>query len=305
MTGQPRIRRNDYGALPVPALGQWEPTRTVSVVIPAYGNQALLDITLASLAGQTYPRHLVQVVVVDDGSSPPLRLPEIAPEHSVLVRSEPGGWGAAHAVHSGIRACDGEVIHRLDSDMLIYREHLEACMRWHHVADYLVVLGYKRFVDVDIEALAPAHVHDAVTRDAEETLLDVERSVPSWIEEAVEKTDGLRTTVGDAYRVGTGQSMSFGRLLYNGCGGIDTALVRGQDTEFSYRAGQAGAVFVPEPDARAFHLGPTELMSRNAEGKRLRDPYIRHRVPLWRGRPEPGRQWLVPYVDMLVDVSAA
>jgi glycosyltransferase involved in cell wall biosynthesis len=132
---QPRVRHNDFSTLQVPAVGEWEPRRSVSVVIPAYGNQEKLDLTLASLAGQTYPSHLLQVVVVDDGSRPPLRLPEIVPENVSLIQSLPGKWGRAHACHSGAACAEGEVIHWLDADMVVFREHIEANMRWHHVAD--------------------------------------------------------------------------------------------------------------------------------------------------------------------------
>ena len=55
------------------------PTLRVSVVVPAYGGQDKLDLALAGLAAQTYPAGLIEVIVVDNGSSPPLRLPENAP----------------------------------------------------------------------------------------------------------------------------------------------------------------------------------------------------------------------------------
>ncbi|MFC7644645.1 hypothetical protein ACFQX6_31100 [Streptosporangium lutulentum] len=37
------------------------------------------------------------------------------------------------------------MIHRMDSDIVAYRDHVEAHMRWHHLADYLVVMGTLRF----------------------------------------------------------------------------------------------------------------------------------------------------------------
>ena len=66
--GAPRVFRNDWSTVAVPEIGSWTPTMTVSVIIPAFGNQDLLDLTLAGLAGQTYPSELIEVVVVDDGS---------------------------------------------------------------------------------------------------------------------------------------------------------------------------------------------------------------------------------------------
>jgi cellulose synthase/poly-beta-1,6-N-acetylglucosamine synthase-like glycosyltransferase len=60
---QPRIRHNDYTALEAPPLGDWDPVLGVSIVIPAYGHQDKLDLVLAGLAAQSYPDHLMEVIV--------------------------------------------------------------------------------------------------------------------------------------------------------------------------------------------------------------------------------------------------
>src|SRR5262245_18516167 len=81
---QPRIAFNDYSGRAVPERGEGSPGSCVSVLVPAHGDQERLDLTLASLAAQSYPGHLTEVVVVDDGSDPPLRLPPIRPERTRL-----------------------------------------------------------------------------------------------------------------------------------------------------------------------------------------------------------------------------
>src|SRR5215510_14496873 len=104
MRHEPRIVRNDWRSVHVPDLGTWHPHLSVSVVIPAYNCQPSLDQTLASLAGQTYPQHLLEVIVVDDGSQPPLVLPEIRPETCRLIQTGDhwDRWGPSHAVHAGV-----------------------------------------------------------------------------------------------------------------------------------------------------------------------------------------------------------
>src|SRR5678809_217492 len=101
-----RLLRNDWGPLQPPPIGGWTPSRTVSVVIPAYDCQDKLDLTLASLTAQTYPADLLDVVVVDDGSPQPLALPPIRPENCRLIRvGDPRcGWGRAFALHTGAEA---------------------------------------------------------------------------------------------------------------------------------------------------------------------------------------------------------
>ena len=70
----PRVFRNDWSTLTPPTVGSWTPGPTVSIVIPARNNQRQLDRLLACLTHQTYPAHLMEVVVVDDHSTPRLRL---------------------------------------------------------------------------------------------------------------------------------------------------------------------------------------------------------------------------------------
>jgi GT2 family glycosyltransferase len=250
----PRIRGNDHGVLEPPALGRWEPRLTVSVVIPAHRSQATLDLTLAALAAQSYPAHLLEVIVVDDGSDPPLRLPAIAPARTRLVPAEPGGWGAAWACQTGVRLAEGDIVHRLDSDVVPYREHVEALMRWHHLADYLVVTGTLRFTE---EALPPpGTVREAVDAGWAGKLFDWKAGRPHvWVEEQGAKTRGLRDAPVDAFKTHVGATASVPAWLYDAAGGMDPALPLGEDTEFGYRLAQRGAVFLRDPDALAWHVG--------------------------------------------------
>ncbi|MEU5876600.1 glycosyltransferase [Spirillospora sp. NPDC047279] len=307
MGGQPRIRHNDYSVLQVPETGRWAPHRSLSVVIPAYRDQEKLDLTLASLAAQSYPAHLLEVVVVDDGSTPPLRLPEIVPERTRLVRGGEGGWGRAHACHTGAAVADGEIVHWLDCDMVLYREHVEAQARWHHLADYLVVLGYKRFVDFSGGETSPAAVFEAVRTGAAGGLFDVERSHPhEWVEKIIDESDGLRAFSPRTYRVHVGATASVPAELLRRAGGMDDTLVLGEDTDLGFRLAQQGAVFVPEPEARSWHLGPSTVMRRREEVARHNEPYMSQLLPLRRDwRRSAGRQWLVPYVDVVVDATDA
>jgi GT2 family glycosyltransferase len=300
---RPGVRHNDYSTLPLPSIGEWDPRLSVSVVIPAYGAQEKLDLTLAALAGQSYPSHLLEVVVVDDGSAQPLRLPEIVPEHVRLLRSTDGGWGRAHACHTGSVLAEGDVIHWLDSDMVVFNEHVEAQMRWHHLADYLVVLGYKRFVDFTGGELSQQAVFDAVAGGSAEKLFDVEQSQRhEWVEKIIDKTDGLRQHGSRSYRVHVGATASVTAGLLRAAGGMDGSLVLGEDTELGFRLAQQGAVFVPDTEARSWHLGPSTAMRRREQVNRHNEPYLSNRVPIRDDRLRwPGRLWLVPSVDVVVD----
>jgi GT2 family glycosyltransferase len=301
---QPRLRHNDYTVLDVPRLGEWEPHLAVSVVIPAYGHQDKLDLALASLAAQSYPDRLLEVVVVDDGSSPPIRLPELAPANTRLVRSPADGWGSAHAVNAGVGAASHDVILRLDADIVAYREHVEAHMRWHHFADYLTVMGSVAFTEHGAAGPAPVDVLDAVANGKAVELYDLKNARTSWVENVYETTDNLLRAGNRAFQVAAGATISFSRRLYDESGGLDTSMPLGSDTEFGYRLAQVGAVFVPDREARSWHLGLSQMKSRTEEDRRFRVPFIGQRVPLLEDhRREHGRQWSIPHVDVVVDAA--
>lgn len=279
-----RVRHNDYGPVRPPALGGWEPDKTVTVVVPAYGDQEALDRTLAGLAAQTYPPRLLDVVVADDGSDPPLTLAPTAPARSRIVRVT-GGWGRGTARQTGALAATGEVIHWLDSDMILAREHIEAHMRWHHLIGYAVVIGDIRFVTS--EAFEPD-----------------EGTVQEYTAKVLESTDMLRDAGTSAYLVHTGATTSVSAALLRAAGGVNAGLNMAEDTELGYRLAQAGAVFIPDREARSWHVGESTVMRREKEVHRHNWSFLGDLIPELRWlRSHPRRQWLVPYVRVVVEAT--
>ncbi|WP_440074119.1 glycosyltransferase [Streptosporangium sp. OZ121] len=307
MSVQPRVRHNDYGVLAPPPLGSWTPRLSVSVVVPAYGEQEKLDLTLAALRGQTYPGHLLEVIVVDDGSTPPLRLPELAPQATRLVVTEPGSRGRAAARNAGAGVADGDVVHWLDADVVCAHDQVEAQMRWHHLADHLVVKGYVRYVDFSPGGVSPGEVDAAVRAKDVEKLFDMTRSVPhQWIVDLVNSTRGLRDAQDSAYRLHVTNCASVGRALLEAAGPMDHDLIFGEDTELGYRLAWSGAVFVPEPRARSCHLGKSMMMRDGERVRRFNQAHVPDRIPLQRWqRTHPRRMWLVPLVEVVVDAEPA
>ncbi|WP_433420020.1 glycosyltransferase family 2 protein [Microtetraspora malaysiensis] len=304
---QPRIPANDHGVLDgVPEPGEWTPCLSVSVVVPTSGTGDILPLTLAALAAQTYPRHLLEVIVVDDGERPIARLPEIRPERTRLLRPEDGRWGKPHACNLGAAAAEGHVVHWMDDDVVPFPGHVEAHMRWHHLAGYLVVLGHLRFVEWRPGELTPNEVLVATEAGAVAKLFHEEDSTPQWTEKRWNRTDDLRTAGADAFSVHVGASASVPAELFRSAGGMDESLPLGADTELGYRLAQAGAVFVPDRAARAWHLGDSTVMRREQEVKRHNWPYLGERVPSFRWlRTTPGRGYRVPYVEAVVDARDA
>ncbi|MFI7464234.1 glycosyltransferase [Nonomuraea sp. NPDC049646] len=271
-----RVRHNDYGVLRPPAIGDWTPELRVSVVIPAYDCQEALERTASALAAQTYPAGLVEIVIADDGSTPPVELP------GARVVRVTDGWGRGAARQTGQLAATGDVIHWLDSDMILAPDHLEAHMRWHHLLDHVVVIGDIRFVT------APGE----------------EGTQPEYTRRTLESTRMLKDAGTSAYLLHTGASTSVRAELLRAAGGVDASLNMAEDTELGYRLAQAGAVFVPDPQARAWHVGPSTVMLREKEVHRHNWSYLGDLVPDLRWlRGHPRRHWRVPYVRVVVSAT--
>ncbi|NUO96530.1 MAG: glycosyltransferase family 2 protein [Nonomuraea sp.] len=271
-----RIRHNDYGVLRPPATGSWTPELRVSVVIPAYDCHEALARTVPALAAQTYPAELVEIVVADDGSTPPIELP------GARVVRVTEGWGRGAARQAGQLAATGDVIHWLDSDMILDPGHLESHLRWHHLIDYAVVIGETRFVT------APGE----------------EGTRPEYTRKTLESTRMLKDAGANAYLLHTGASTSVRAELLRAAGGVDASLNMAEDTELGYRLAQAGAVFIPDPDARAEHVGPSTVMLREKEVHRHNWSFLGDLVPELRWlRNHPRRHWRVPYVRVVVTAT--
>lgn len=97
----------------------------ISVAVPTHNRPDLLREALDSVRAQTHTEW--EVVIVDDGSSPPVAesaLRELLGEKFILVRHDPA-QGIAAAKNAGVVAARGEVIFHLDDDDLLTPTALE------------------------------------------------------------------------------------------------------------------------------------------------------------------------------------
>ena len=109
--------------------------KSISVIIPAYNIEDLLEKCVASVASQDYPKELLQIIVVDDGSTDgtPHIADELARKYSnvQVIHKENGGSSSARNV--GIEAATGDYLGFVDSDDYIsgvmYSTMMEAALR--------------------------------------------------------------------------------------------------------------------------------------------------------------------------------
>ena len=112
------VRGNDWRRVAAPAPAAFRPALPVSVVVPCFEAPGALALTLAGLQRQDYPRALFEVVVVDDGSFPPLRVPASTALRVRTVRQERRGFGLARARNAGARAALHDILVFLDGDVI-------------------------------------------------------------------------------------------------------------------------------------------------------------------------------------------
>ena len=126
----------------------------------------------------------------------------------------------------------------------------------------------------------------------------------TYVERYVAQTDQLRTADHLAFKIHVGATAALRRELYDAAGGLDTQLRLGEDTEFGYRLAQAGAVFVPEPLARSWHLGRTHVMRHQEQVTRYNRPHLADRIPYPRHwRKVGGPTWSVPLAEVVIAVA--
>jgi GT2 family glycosyltransferase len=248
---------NRWDELAVPDLGTWTPTRRVSVVLPYYEAPAELEITLAALARQTYPRELTQFIVADDGSSPPLTLPEGHRGLDItVVHQEDRGFGLARVRNLGASVADGDVLVFLDCDMVPEPEHLEAHARWHHVCDHALTLGFRQHVEFD--GIGPDEVDAAAASGGLGGLFEGRsRREPAWLVEHLARMDELRGEDDDLFRAVTGGNLGIRAATFASVGGFDASFTQWgcEDTDLGHRCFLAGALLVPERAAACWHQG--------------------------------------------------
>jgi len=240
----------------------------MSVVIPAFGRPDQLDVLLEALTQQTYPGHLTEIIVVDDGSDPAL-LPTIPAALQVkTLRQERDGFGLARARNLGVRSATGDVVIFLDADMIPETAWLEAHARPHHHHSPLATIGPRTHVsrlEVTMEEIRSGTL-------IQDLLADSQPEQPAWILERWETTNDGR--IGDDIWWGTsGGNFGIDRQLFLDIGGYDEEGFRewgGEDNELGYRIYQSGAFIVPVHTAMAWHLGPATNDSPDIDERRRR-----------------------------------
>jgi len=227
----------------------------LSVVIPTRGRPDRLRACLTTLAAARAPEGGWEVVVVDDGSEPPLKAqiappaPGDGPARGLAVRfarQAPSGLNAAR--NRGALEARGELIAFLDDDTLV--DPGWAC------------------------ALSAAFAQTGCDAVAGRVVLRLEAAAPAWLTPKLrrylaeyDQGDVARPVRSDPVPVGANCAIRREAWSVNGgfAAGLDragTSLLSNGDTEFFRRLLARGASIRYVPEARVEHCVPAERLTR-------------------------------------------
>ncbi|MGA9522139.1 MAG: exopolysaccharide biosynthesis glycosyltransferase EpsD [Myxococcaceae bacterium] len=206
----------------------------ISVVIATYNRPVLVERLLRQLAAQSLSGRSFEVVVVDDGSSPP-----VAPRLNALELPfrlkvvEQKNAGAAAARNAGAESASGDLLVFVDDDMQVSPDFLQEHLTPHLGGERVVVLGRIK----GDPALASMPLFER------------------WHQRLLDRL---------ANEIRTGAAAPQGSLLYSGnfsvrrcdfldVGGFDTRLGHAEDTELGMRLEFAGVRFLFSEQASTLH----------------------------------------------------
>jgi glycosyltransferase involved in cell wall biosynthesis len=230
----------------------------LTVVIPTRDRHASLGRALRSVQDQTLDQDAYEVVVVDDGSDPPV---DCGSEGSRIRVVRLRHAERSEARNRGAREGGGQVLVFMDDDMLAGRNLLEA-----HAAAQAEWPG----------ALAVGEI----------TLPAETRRTPFGRFRSALETSAIPPYRGPVARpnFATAANMSMARQRFLALGGFDPSFVSSEDQDLALRHSAAGGTIVYLPEAAAVHDDPATSLReycRRAEwGAEHMAPFCQ-RYPDW------------------------
>ncbi|BBL80594.1 hypothetical protein RxyAA322_24480 [Rubrobacter xylanophilus] len=248
--------------------GRTPPSRwpSVTVVVPARGRPRETRACVASLLALDYPRDLLEVLVVDDASEPPLARALAGLPVRVLRLERRAGPSAARNL--GLREARGEVVAFTDNDCEVSPGWLRALVAPLCEPGVEVVGG---------RVLSPRPEGALGAFEAVRSPLDMGPS-------------GGRVGLEEAVSYLPSCNLAADRRALLKLGGFDEGMELGEDVDLVWRAVRAGLGVRYEPSARVVHRHRTRLgafLRRRADyGSSEADLQLRH--------PEAGRRMMLP-----------
>ena len=229
----------------------------LSVIIPTHNRHEKLTATIACLQGQTLAREMYEIIVVDDGSVPPVLLP--ANTKCKLVRTE--GIERSAARNAGAARAQGKLLVFVDDDVSVNTEFLASQLQAHHEWPQALLVGKTTLPEQSL-----AIPFGRFRQQLEQSGVPMERGLMS-----------LRNFCAAA-------NMSIPRAQFQKLHGFDPNMTSSEDQDLALRFTNAGRQigFVPEAEGIHFDsaLDIKSYCRRSEWGSENMIPFC-HRYPDW------------------------
>lgn len=213
----------------------------VSVIIPTFNDPKGVTACLAHISAQSYPLAEIEVIVVDNGSSPPITIAEPPPFPAFVVRCETSGSYAAR--NAGANRASGDVLAFIDADCWPSKSWLasgvECLMRGNHTS---VVGGEVSLVEP--ENPTAVSLYQCATGFGQES---------NVTEKGFAATANLFCT----------------RAQFDTVGPFDERLLSGGDREWCWRAANHGITVMYERSALVFTAPRSGLRAAVRQARRV------------------------------------
>jgi len=253
-------------------------TLSASIIIPVYNRSIEVDFVLAGLVHQTYPKHLMEIIIADDGSQEDISLVYKKYEQHFTIkycRQDDLGYRLAEARNMGVRHASHDNIIILDSDAIPNEELVEKYMQFFHVNRNIAMFGLRHYVSVahihpNDYARDKSLIHTAQKIRSENTLAAIggDGFSADWREEHIAKSNSAKDEM-LPYRFLVGANCAFTREVFDRVGGYceEFRAWGFEDQEFGYRLLREGAYFIAVQNNYVYHQEP--LAGKNDTDRKL------------------------------------
>jgi glycosyltransferase involved in cell wall biosynthesis/tetratricopeptide (TPR) repeat protein len=286
----------------------------VSIIIPVYNRKEILGKTLAALTHQTYPQNLIEVVVVDDGSSDGVE--EVIRKYEnylelIYTRQADRGYRLCAARNLGMRTARHNYFIIIDSDILPYPNLVEDYMKYFHVSDQAILIGLRRYVCTDnltdeqiLEDInVPLNLPDIIPDKSISGRVTQTGQSYDWRLELYARTNYLKEL---QWNLGfAGGNVAYPKQAVIKAGEYDENFQHWgkEDNEIAYRFYKAGFYFIPVMSAMSLHQEPTgeSYQVDRESGLTITDKLLIEKCPFPSVRKyEKGRVYEVPKVSIYI-----
>jgi len=281
--------------------------KDVSIIIPVYNRPKLLGITLAALTHQSYPKHLIQVIVVDDGSKDEtLRVVrQFESSLNIFYYWQPDtGYRPGQARTAGMRLSTASNIITLDCDMLPTRHLVSEFMSILNKRKTSILVGPRKYVctdhltvdDVVKDYFWVESLPEITTNNTVATGKYMGKKTVDWRHNFYKRTDFLNNSIFPFIAFASG-NVAYCREAFDITQGYDSEFEKwgSEDTEFGYRLFSEGFYIEPVMGALALHQEPPggENEIDRATGYVHTKSILKEKCPLFSRDYEEGRAYRV------------